>query len=156
MTFFFSFHETIQDVMSNEHPGCCIETITCIIYDSIITILWMASYRYGLTLCLRKHSNSCNSISFWISKFYFKMCNEDTICLSWVEKTEKKSSSSAFPRFSKIVEIERNDIGEVKKFSIVVDGYVAMKYANFHIRVSNGSWDKRKKTAFPWALNSLI
>ena len=56
-----------------------------------------------------------------------------------LKKREKIPSSSAFPRFSKIVKIERNDIGEVKEFSIVVDGYVAMKYANFQIRGSKGS-----------------
>ena len=71
--------------------------------------------------------------------FSFRMCNEDTICHSWVEKAEKIPSSSAFPRFSKIVKIERNDIGDVKEFSIVVDGYVTIKYANFHIRGSKGS-----------------
>ena len=55
-------------------------------------------------------------------------------------KNEKKiASSSAFPKFHKIVNIERNNIGEVKKFSIVVDGYMAMKYANFHKRGSKGS-----------------
>ena len=55
-------------------------------------------------------------------------------------KNEKKiPSSSAFPKFHKIVNIERNNIGEVKKFSIVVDGFVAMKYANSHKRGSKGS-----------------
>ena len=70
--------------------------------------------------------------------FYFEMCNGDTICHSWVEKAEKIPSSSAFPRFSKIVKIEQNSIGEVKEFSIVVDGYMTMKYANLHIRRSKG------------------
>ena len=55
-------------------------------------------------------------------------------------KNEKKiPSSSAFPKFHKIVNIERNNIGEVKKFSIVVDEYVAMKYAKFHKRGPEGS-----------------
>ena len=55
-------------------------------------------------------------------------------------KNEKKiPSRSAFPKFHKIVNIERNVIGEVKKFSIVVNGYVAMKYAIFHKRGSKGS-----------------
>ena len=56
-----------------------------------------------------------------------------------MEKRKKIPSSSAFPKFHKIVNIERNNIGAVKKFSIVVDGYVAMKYANFHKRGSKGS-----------------
>ena len=57
-----------------------------------------------------------------------------------MKKRKKKiPSSSAFPKFHKIVNIERNNIGAVKKFSIVVDGYVAMKYANFHKRGSKGS-----------------
>ena len=61
--------------------------------------------------------------------------------LGW-KSGKKNPSSSAFLRFSKTVKIERNNIGEVKEFSIVVDGYVAMKNANFHIRGSKGSWDK--------------
>ena len=56
-----------------------------------------------------------------------------------LKKREKIQSILAFPRFSKIVKIERNDIGEVKEFSMVVDGYVTMKYANFHKKGSNGS-----------------
>ena len=58
-----------------------------------------------------------------------------------LKKWKKNPSSSAFPRFSKIVKIERNNIGEVKEFSIVVEGYenVKMKYANFHIKESKGS-----------------
>ena len=56
-----------------------------------------------------------------------------------LKKRKKIPSSSAFPRFSKIVKIERNNIGEVKEFSILVDGYVAIKYANFQIRGLKGS-----------------
>ena len=56
-----------------------------------------------------------------------------------LKKRIKIPSSSAFLRFSKIEKIERNDIGEVKQFSILVDDYVAMRYANFRKRGSKGS-----------------
>ena len=67
------------------------------------------------------------------------MCNVDTICHTWVEKRKKIPSSSAFPHFCKMVKLERNNIGDVMEFSIVVDDYVAMKYANFHKRGLKGS-----------------
>ena len=46
--------------------------------------------------------------------------------------------------------------GEGKEFSIVVDSCVAMKFANFHIKGSKDSWDKRKKLAFPGTLKFKI
>ena len=48
-----------------------------------------------------------------------------------------------------MVKLERNNVGDVMEFSIVVDDYVAMKYANFHKRGLKGSWDKMEKLLFP-------
>ena len=66
-----------------------------------------------------------------------------------LKKRKKIPSSQTFPRFSKILKIKRNNIGEVKEFSIVVDGYVTIKYANFQIRGSKGSCVKGKNCLSP-------
>ena len=116
----------------------------------------MANYRYGLIQRLTKNSNSCNSISFWNIIIYFQRCNVDTICHIWLKKRKKIPSSSAFSKFYKIVNIERNYNRDMTKFSVQVNNYVAMKYANFHKRGLKGSWDKGEKLIFPvWSIFSI-
>ena len=57
----------------------------------------------------------------------------------WLKKRKKFNVVQLFIDFQKKVKIERNSIREVKEFSIAVDEYVAMKYANSHQRGLKGS-----------------